>query len=110
MFNSTLFKFLSTYQLYPPQVMALAINDTESFQALFQPVLSVQHQVMLLEALEVQLSSIQDLVEDHHMTQGCQSIDLMQFQLRNVQSELRLQLAIQMVRLTRRLRDHFQRQ
>ena len=102
------FQTFSTHQLHPPQVMALAINNTESIQALFQPVLRVQHQVLLLEEIEVQLISIQDLMEDHHMTQGCQSIDLMQFQLRNVRAELRTQLAIQMVRLTRRRRDHFQ--
>ena len=98
MFNSTLFKFLSTHQLYPPQVKALAINDIASLQILFQPMLRAQHQVMLVAEIEGQLSSIQDFMEDHHMVQGCQSIDLMQFQLGSARSELRLQLAIQMVR------------
>ena len=43
----------------------MAINETENIQTLFQPVPRVQREVMLLEALEVQLNSIQDFVEDH---------------------------------------------
>ena len=73
----------STHQLYPPQVMALAINDTESLQALFRPVPRVQREIFLLEEIEAQLSAIQHFLEDRHTTQGCRSIDVMQFQLRN---------------------------
>ena len=43
----------------------MAINETESIQTLFQPVPRVQREILLLEEIEVQLSSIQDFVEDH---------------------------------------------